>query len=68
MPRQNHKLWLAGGGLAMLLAIATPQPRATVEILTHRPDDAAPARLRAALDLGLVAISVLVTWSRTLPR
>ncbi|WP_448661872.1 hypothetical protein ACG3SL_14460 [Sphingomonas sp. CJ20] len=47
-------------------ALTAQHPHANIEILTHQPDDVAPRQVRAAVDLGLVAVSVLVTWSRRL--
>jgi hypothetical protein len=40
-------------------------PTADIQILTHDATDHAPHQIRAALDLGLVAVSVLVTWTGT---
>jgi hypothetical protein len=56
------------GGAALLLAFGAsgrlPHPSANIEILTHDSADTAPARIRAALDLGVLAVSVLVTWTK----
>ncbi len=48
---------------AVLLIIAARHPSADIRILTHDQTDRAPHRVQAAFDLGLVAISVLVTWT-----
>ena len=54
-------------GLALmavaLLIIAVRHPSADIRILTHDSADATPHRFLAAVDLGLVGISVLVTWT-----
>lgn len=48
---------------AMLFALAARPPSADIRILTHDQADRSPHRIQAALDLGLVAVSVLVTWT-----
>ncbi|GAA0329034.1 hypothetical protein GCM10009087_44070 [Sphingomonas oligophenolica] len=48
---------------AALLIVAARHPSADIRILTHDQADRAPHRLQAAFDLGLVAITVLVTWT-----
>ena len=50
-------------GLALLLALATRHPSADIRILTHDTTDLSPHRLQAAVDVGLMAVNVLVTWS-----
>lgn len=51
---------------ALLLALSMRHPSADIRILTHDSNDRSPARVQAAIDLGVVAISVLVTWTRRL--
>ena len=59
--RDRRKLIIAGGlGLAL---VALQHPTADLRIMTHDSHDPAPRQVRAALDLGLVAVSVLVTWT-----
>lgn len=50
-------------GAALLLILAARHPSADIRILTHDTADHAPHRVQAALDLGLVAVSLLVTWT-----
>ena len=52
-------------GIVAVLALisAARHPSANIEILTHDATDHAPHQMKAAVDLGLVAISVLVTWT-----
>jgi len=54
---------LAGLGLLML---ASPDHRADIRVLAHRPDDLAPQKMQAIVDLGLGSVSLLVTWSKRL--
>jgi hypothetical protein len=50
---------------ALALISIVRHPSADIQILTHDATDHAPHQVKAALDLGLVAISVLVTWTGT---
>jgi hypothetical protein len=59
--RDRSKLMIAGA-LAIGLA-AAQHPVARVQVLTHDIGDPSPRRIQAALDLGVVAVSVLVTWT-----
>jgi hypothetical protein len=60
---RNRRFGLGLAVAAMLLLAAARHPSADIRILTHDPCDHAPHRIQAALDLGLVAVSVLVTWT-----
>ena len=52
------------GVFALLALVAVARhPSADIQILTHDAADRAPHQVKAALDLGLVAVSVLVTWT-----
>ena len=50
---------------AALLAIAAAarHPTADIEILTHQAGDPAPHKVQAAVDLGIVAVKFLLTWT-----
>ena len=52
-----------GLAAAALLIMAARHPSADIRILTHDKTDRAPHSFLAAVDLGLVAVSVLVTWT-----
>lgn len=62
--RRNRIIVVAVAG-ALLLMTANP-PSADIRILTHDVGDATPHRVQAAIDIGIVAISVLVTWTKRL--
>ncbi len=51
-----------------LVALVSPHNRADIRILTHDKSDLNPHKMQAAIDVGLVAISVLVTWSAKIVR
>jgi hypothetical protein len=54
------------GAAALALLSFMPDRRADIAISVQRPDDLAPQQVKAVVDLGLVAVSVLVTWSKHL--
>ena len=66
MTKRPRSILIACIAALALLVLASPQHRATIRILAHRPGDMAPERLQAAVDFGLVGLSVLVTWSKRL--
>lgn len=49
--------------VALLIVAAIRQPSADIRILTHDAGDSAPHKVMAALDLGILAVHVLVTWT-----
>jgi hypothetical protein len=57
-----------GMGIAIvaLLLLATRHPSADIRILTHDATDRAPMRVEAGLELGVIAVSVLITWTKRL--
>lgn len=50
-------------GALLVLAAIVRHPTADIEILTHRVGDPAPHRIQAAVDLGVVAVKFLLTWT-----
>jgi hypothetical protein len=52
--------------VALLFIIALRHPSADIRIITHDQADRAPQRVQAAIDVGVFAVSVLVTWTRRL--
>jgi hypothetical protein len=63
--RDRRRTVLAVAGAAMLL-LAVRHPTADIQLLTHESSDPAPRRMQAAIDLGLVGVSVLYTWTKRL--
>jgi len=59
---RNRKLALIAVVLA-LLALAPRHPSANIQVEMHQASDPAPHRIQAAVDLGLLGFSVLVTWT-----
>ena len=51
--------------LALMLATVAiaRHPTADIQILTHDSADPSPHRVQAAVDLGVVAVKLLVTWT-----
>lgn len=60
MTGRRKALILAGGALAL---VAVRHPTADIRLITHDVGDPAPRRMQAAIDLGLVGVSVLYTWT-----
>lgn len=59
---RDRRLALAVAGAAVLL-LAVRHPSAKLELITHEANDPAPHRVQAAVDLGLIGVSVLYTWT-----
>ena len=59
---RNRRLGL-GLAAAALLIVGARHPSANINILTHDQSDRTPHRVQAALDTGLFAISLLITWT-----
>lgn len=59
--RDRRTLALAGLGLVAVAVARHPSP--DIRLLTHDIGDPRPHRVQAAIDLGLVGVSVLYTWS-----
>ncbi|GAA0669709.1 hypothetical protein FHT00_000495 [Sphingomonas insulae] len=54
---------LAIVALAVLGIVAMRHPTPNISLLTHDIGDPQPHRFQAAIDLGLVGVSVLYTWT-----
>ena len=63
---RERRIGLSIAAVLLVLVFALRHPSADIRILTHDSTDRAPARVQAALDLGIVAVSVLITWSKRL--
>lgn len=59
---RNRRVVLAGCAL-LLAVVAVRHPSADIRIITHDIADPTPHQMRAAVDVGLMAFSVLVTWT-----
>jgi hypothetical protein len=59
---QRRRTILIAAAMLALLAVAR-HPTADIEILTHQANDPAPHRVQAAVDLGIVAVNFLLTWT-----
>ncbi|MDF0489684.1 hypothetical protein PX554_16240 [Sphingomonas sp. H39-1-10] len=49
--------------LALVAVAVARHPSADLRVLLHDPADLAPHRIQAAVDLGVMAVSVLITWT-----
>lgn len=59
---RNRRIMVGIVAAVALIAIAR-HPSADIQILTHDSTDPTPHQVKAAIDLGLVGVSVLVTWT-----
>lgn len=59
---RNRRIVLAGCAL-LLVAMSVRHPSADIRVITHEVGDPTPREVRAAFDIGLVAVSVLITWT-----
>ncbi len=66
MTKRIRTLMLAGLAGVALIALAAPNHRANIAILTHHQGDLSPQRMQAVVDLGVVGFSFLLTWSKQL--
>lgn len=64
--RRRVAIAASGAMLALVALVALRHPTADLRIMTHEARDTAPHRVQAAIDLGLVGVSILYTW--TAPR
>jgi hypothetical protein len=63
----KRRIVLAASAVALLATAATVHPTAEFEILTHEITDKTPRKFQAAVDTGILAVSVIYTWTeRTL--
>lgn len=58
---ERRKWAVAALAAVSLLALRHPTP--DIRVLTHDIGDPRPHRIQAAIDLGLIGVSVLYTWT-----
>jgi hypothetical protein len=46
-----------------LIAVSAGHPTADIRVMTHELSDPAPRQVQAAVDLGLVGVKLLYTWT-----
>lgn len=69
MDYRRRRLAIAGGCAALALVAANhPATNLDLRFETHEVTDLAPHRVKAAVDLGLVGVSVLYTWTERVTR
>lgn len=60
---RNRKRALAVAGLIALTIVAVRHPTVDLKLVTHDSRDPSPHRMQAAVDFGVVGVSVLYTWT-----
>lgn len=59
---RDRRLIMAAGALG-LIALSAGHPTADIRVLTHERADPAPRQIQAAIDLGLIGVKLLYTWT-----
>ncbi|HXH15503.1 MAG TPA: hypothetical protein VNJ10_05170 [Sphingomonas sp.] len=59
---RDRKILLAAAGLAVM-ALTVSHPTVDLRLITHDSRDPSPHRMQAAINFGLVGVSVLYTWT-----
>ena len=59
---RGRRLIVAAGVLG-LIAVSAGHPTADIRVMTHELSDPAPRQVQAAVDLGLVGVKLLYTWT-----
>ena len=62
MRRESKRAVALVAGVA-LIALTAKHPTANIRLLTHDRSDPAPHVMQAAVDLGMIGVSVLYTWT-----
>lgn len=60
---QKRRIAIATSAAALLAVGALVQPHADFVIQTHDLTDSAPRQVKAAVDTGILAVSILYTWT-----
>ncbi len=60
---RNRKATLVIAGLVALTALVARHPTADIRLITYDSSDPSPHRMQAAVDFGLIGVSVLYTWT-----
>lgn len=60
---RNRRTIALIGAAALLIAGMVHRPSANIQILAHDSADLAPHKIQAALDLGVMAVNILITWT-----
>lgn len=60
---RNRQMIVALCAILAVAAAIQRHPTADIRVLTHDSSDRTPHQVKAALDLGLLGISVLYTWT-----
>lgn len=68
MPSSDKRKWVVGAVVAALAIAVVQPPSADLRILTHDAADRDPRKVEAAIDLGIAAFSLIVTWTQRAAR
>lgn len=57
------RIIIAGFALLLLAATTVRHPSADIRVIMHQAGDPDPRQVSAAVDLGVMAFSLLITWT-----
>jgi len=60
---RNRRMFIAFCAILVVATAVQRHPTADIRVLTHDAADPMPHQVGAALDFGLLGISVLYTWT-----
>lgn len=61
--RMRNRRMVVAVGVLGLVALSAHHPTADIRVLTHDAADPAPRQVQAAIDLGLIGVKLLYTWT-----
>jgi hypothetical protein len=65
---RQRRIAVIAVALALAVVGARVHPVADIELLTHDARDAAPHRLEAAVNLGMLGVKLVYTWTGRVQR
>lgn len=60
---RSRRTVIAVIALLMLGIMAVRHPTADIRVIAHQANDPAPRQVSAAIDLGVMAFSLIITWT-----
>lgn len=60
---RQRRIVIAVIALLTLGIMTVRHPSADIRVITHQVNDPAPRQVSAAIDLGVMAFSLLITWT-----
>ena len=61
---RDRRLLVAAAAILVIGTLSARHPTADIRLLTHEAADPSPMRMQAAIDLGVVGVSLIYTLTR----